>query len=96
MLEQVTISTKNVNRFKPFLRSALDREVHLVEYAILKTRERLAEFEKKFNMDSAEFERRFTADDLGETLDFIEWWGEIETLNLLDEKKNIIKSARIQ
>ena len=96
MLRQVTISTKNVERFKPLLRSALEREVHLVEYAILKTRERLAEFEKLFDMETAEFERRFNADDLGETLDFIEWWGEAQTLHLLDEKKNIIKSAQIK
>ncbi len=96
MLEQVTISTKNVERFKPLLRSALEREIHLVEYSILKTRERLAEFEEKFGMETAEFERRFNADDLGETLDFLEWWGEVKTLRLLDEKKNLIKSAQIK
>ena len=43
-----------------------------------------------------EFKRRFTADDLGETLNFIEWDGEIDTLNLLEEKKKMIQGARIK
>ena len=62
----------------------------------MRTWDRLREFEKKFNMTTAEFQSRFTADDLGETLDFIEWDGEIDTLRLLEEKKKIIQEARIK
>jgi hypothetical protein len=46
-------------------------------------------------MSTAEFERRFTPDDLGETLDFIEWMGEIKTLRLLEEKHDTLKEAKI-
>ncbi len=96
MLEQVMIETSARDDFEPILRSALQRESHLVEYAILETKDRLAEFEEKFDMKTAEFQRRFNADDLGETLDFIEWWGEVETLRLLSEKERIIKTAYIK
>ncbi len=96
MLQQITIETSDINEFKPILLSALEREVHLVEYAILRTWNRLREFEKKYGMSTAEFERRFTPDDLGETLDFIEWDGEVDTLRLLEEKQKMIKEARIK
>ena len=70
---RASIETPSINEFKPILRNALEREVHLVEHAILRAKERLAEFEKKFGMSTSEFERRFHAGDLEETLDFIEW-----------------------
>jgi len=96
MLQQITIETPNLIQFEPILRTALEREIHLVEYAILRTQERLSEFEKKFGMKTAEFERRFKPGDLEETLDFIEWWGEVKTLHLLDEKLTVVKAARIK
>jgi hypothetical protein len=60
------------------------------------TREHLVNFEKRYDMSSAEFERQFHPGDLEETLEFIEWEGEIETLHLLEEKRSIIKSAHIK
>lgn len=96
MLQQITIQTPDASQFESILRSALGREVHLVEYAILRTWERLREFEKQYGMSTTEFERRFTPDDLGETLDFIEWDGEVKTLRLLEEKQKMIKAARIK
>jgi hypothetical protein len=47
-------------------------------------------------MSTAEFERRFKPGDLEETLDFIEWEGEIKTLRLLEEKLNAFKEAKIK
>jgi len=96
MLQQITIEIQDASQFESILRGALDREVHLVEYAILRTWDRLHEFEKKFSMSTDEFKRRFTADDLGETLDFIQWDGEIDTLRLLEEKKKMIVEAHIK
>lgn len=96
MLQEITIQTTDLNQFKPILQTALQREIHLVEYAILRTQERLAEFEKKFGMSTSEFERRFHPGDLEETLDFIEWWGEVKTLRLLDEKLAVVKTAHIK
>ena len=96
MLQHITIEIKDASQFESILRAALEREVHLVEYAILRTWDKLKEFEKQYGMSTAEFERRFTPDDLGETLEFIEWDGEIDTLRLLEEKQKMIKEARIK
>jgi len=96
MLQQITIQTPNAKQLKPIIKSAIRIQLEDVEHGIQMTRERLAAFEKKYKMSTAEFERRFHPGDLEETLEFIEWEGEIETLQLLEEKKNIIQSARIK
>lgn len=93
MLQQITISTSNAERFKALLETALERETRLQAYAIQRTRERLAEFEKRFELTTAEFKRKFSTRQLEENLDFIEWWGEIQTLRLLEEKKQTLESA---
>ncbi|MFZ5909440.1 MAG: hypothetical protein ACOYYU_05445 [Chloroflexota bacterium] len=96
MLQQVTIQTSDAKRLKPLIKSAIRIQLEDVEHGIQLTRERLAGFEKKFGMSTAEFERRFHLGDLEEMLEFIEWEGEIETLQLLEEKKSIIQSAHIK
>jgi len=96
MLQQITIQTSDAKRLKPFIKSAFRIQLEDVEHGIQMTRERLANFEKQYNMSTTEFERRFHPGDLEETLEFIEWEGEIETLHLLEEKKNIIQTAHIK
>ena len=96
MLQQITIQTSDAKRLKPLIKSAIRSQLDDTERGIQLTRERMAAFEKQYNISSAEFERRFHPGDLEERLDFIEWEGEIETLLLLDEKKSIIQSAHIK
>jgi len=55
---------------------------------------KLEAFEKQYHMSTAEFVRRFTSDDLGETLDFLEWQGETKMLALLEEKRRFLKTHR--
>jgi hypothetical protein len=95
MLQEVTIQTTNAKRLKPLLQSVISNELYDVGHGIQLTLTKLKAFEKQYNMSTAEFERRFTPDDLGETLDFIEWMGEIKTLRLLEEKRNTLKEAKI-
>ena len=96
MLQQITIQTTDAERLKPLIQSAIRNQLEDVEHGIQLTNQRLAEFEKKYNMSTTEFERRFHPGDLEETLDFIEWEGEIETLHLLEEKKSVIQSAHFK
>ena len=95
MLEQITIQTPNAKRFMPVLISVIESELDDISRGIKKTRKCLKKFEKQYRMSSTEFERRFTPDDLGETLDFIEWMGEIKTLRLLNEKHHTLEEAEI-
>ena len=75
MLQQVTIQTTDAKRLKPLLKSAIQSQLDDIEHGIQLTHARLEAFEKQYHMSTTEFLRRFTPDDLVETLDFIDWQG---------------------
>jgi hypothetical protein len=95
MIQQVTITTESPEKVKPLLETAIQNELKLLEHGIARTRERLAAFESRFAMTTGEFERRFDGKDLKETLDFLDWWGEIKMLRLLEDKHRALAGARI-
>ena len=47
-------------------------------------------------MTSEEFERRYTAAEIDETLESIEWLGEIKMLRVLSEQKLALDGARVK
>ena len=96
MFQQITIQTSDLERFKPLLETALDREAKLLEYSIQRTHEALAPFEQRYNMTTDEFERKFNAREIEETLDFLDWWMEVEALRHLEARRNLIKDARVE
>ena len=96
MLQQIIVKTQNSETMRPLLRSALQRELKLVEQGLRRTRVRLADFEKQYNMITDEFLRRFNKDDLGETMDFIDWYGETKTIASLIEQKNAIEGTVVK
>jgi len=94
-MEEIIITTTDPAQMKSIITGIIRRELAEVEHGIEKTHTRLESFEQKYNMSTAEFLRRFTHEDLGETLDFIEWDGEVKTLKLLEEKRELWKGAWI-
>lgn len=96
MLQQITIQTSNIERFKSVLETALGREAKLLEYAIQRTREALAPFETRHNMTTDEFEHKFKTHEIEETLDFLDWWMEVEALRHLEAQWDSIKEARVE
>jgi len=95
MLEQVTITTATPTILKPLLGAAIQNETRLLMHGIKRTQERLAAFEKRFGLSSEEFEHRFNAREINETLDFIDWLMEIEALRLLREQYRALNEARL-
>jgi len=95
MLQEVKIRARNADALKPVVRMAIEREIKLLGHSIQRTQERLAAFEKQFSMSTDKFLRRFTKDDLGETLDFIDWFGETKILAQLQEQKSALERAEI-
>lgn len=65
---------------RQLLVNALSRELTLVDNSIERTKKRLEEFEKKYQMSTGEFYKRFQAGKLGDADDFIDWAGEHELL----------------
>lgn len=95
MYQQVTISTQDAKKFKPLLRSALEREARLLDFSIQRTQEALKTYEERFNLSSAEFERQFKAREIEESLDTLDWWMEIEALHHLEEQRRSLEDARL-
>ncbi|MBM4423601.1 MAG: hypothetical protein FJ030_09450 [Chloroflexi bacterium] len=94
MTQQVTITTEAPIDLKPLLEGAIHSKLKTLQYGLKRTRERLAEFEKRFNLTSAEFERRFKAREIPESLDNLDWWMEVEALHLLETKYQALSEAR--
>ena len=96
MLQNVTITTNSKVSLRPLVESALHNEAKVLALGLRRTRERLTEFEQRFGLTSAQFEQRFAARELDESLDFIEWLGEIKTLRLLEEQQQALNGLTIQ
>jgi hypothetical protein len=96
MLSQVTVTTESPSVLKPLLRIAIQNEARALSQGIKRTRERLVAFEKQYGMTSDEFERRYVAAEIAESLEFIEWLGEIKMLRLLNEQKLALDGARVK
>ena len=73
----------------------VNTESKVMGLGMQRTRAQLAEFEQRFGFTSEEFERRFAARKLDESLDFIEWLGEIKTLRLLEEQQRALQGLTL-
>ncbi len=95
MFQQITITAETPIDIRPLIRAAIQGKLKVLAQGINRTRERLAEFEKQYGMSSAEFERRLAIRELGDSLDFTEWQGEIKTLRLLEEQQHALQLAQL-
>jgi hypothetical protein len=96
MLQQVKISTPNARNLKPLLRSAMEREVKLLQHSIQRTKQALAVYENRYQMSSVEFERKFHAKEIEETLDYLDWWMELEALHHLEVQYQSLSEAKVE
>ena len=96
MLQQITIQSDSKVDLKPLLETAIQGELRNIQHGINLTRARMEAFEKQYAMSTEEFLRRFNSEDLGETLDFIDWHGETKMLTLLEEKKKGLEGAQVK
>ena len=80
---------------KPLVAAALENELRVIQTGIKRTEQRLRGFEKKYELGSSEFLRRYENDKLSDSLEFAEWIGEIRMLERLKEKSEILKDIRI-
>ena len=95
MLQQVTIKTKDSATLKPLLESAIENEIKLLALGLDRARKRLAEFEQKHGMTSAEFERRLNALELTETVEFTDWRMELGMLQLLESQYQTLRETQV-
>ena len=94
MAQQVTVTTDAQVALKPLLESAVRSELRMLELSLQRTSQRLQDFEVQYGLISDEFERRFNTGELEESLDFIEWAGEVKTLRLLKAQHQALQGVR--
>lgn len=95
MSQEIRVSSDASVPIKPLIESAIQAELRMLDLAIERTRKRLWDFEKVYSMASKEFESRFERGDLAESLDFIEWAGELKTFQKLNDQKEALLGVRL-
>ena len=95
MLQELMILTEDRPMLEPLVRSALEHEKRMVHMGLVKTKQRLSEFEQAHGISSDEFERQLTILELAETPEFSEWRMEIGMLHLLTRQYAALQNARL-
>ncbi len=84
-MTEVIIKPATASNVKRLLQAALDHELKVLQMGIEKTTQRLKDFEQKFNQETSTFYQQFQAGKLGDSIEYIKWAGEYETLLQLQE-----------
>jgi hypothetical protein len=95
MTQQVTVTADTQVALKPLIESALRAELRMLELSLQRTAQRLRAFETQYGLTSEEFKRRFHAGEVEESLDFIEWAGELKTYRLLDAQRHALQGVQL-
>ena len=96
MSQHVIVTSDTSIDLKPLFESAIRDEVRLLDLSLSRTVERLQAFEAQYGMTSKAFGQRFEAAELDESLDYIEWAGEIKTYHLLQTQQQALQNAHVK
>jgi len=95
MSQEIRVSSDASVPIKPLIESAIQAQLRMLDLALERTRKRLLDFERGYGMASKEFESQFERGDVAESLDFIEWAGELKTLQMLEAQKEALIGVRV-
>ena len=95
MSQQVIVTSDESVALKPLIEAAVHAELRMLELGLERTSQRLHTFEEQYGLSSEEFERRYEAGRVKESLDFIEWAGEIKTHHLLQAQRRTLQGVRL-
>jgi len=77
------------------VQAALAREREKLLFAIVRTKEELARFEKQYRSSSVRFFRRYQTGKLDDRDDYIDWAGEYQIYLILKERLADLKGLKI-
>ncbi len=95
MLQEIRVSSDASVPIKPLIESAIRSELRMLEIALERTKRRLLDFENRYGIDNKDFQSRFESGELTESLDFIEWAGELKTLQMLNSQQQALLDVRL-
>lgn len=76
------------------VQAALEREREKLLFAIMRTKEELARFEKRYRSSSVRFFQRYQTGKLDDREDYIDWAGEYQIYLFLKERIADLKGLR--
>jgi hypothetical protein len=85
----------NYVTLKPLLEVAIQNQLKALQHGIQRTKERVAEFEKRGGMSSTEFEKKMQTEEIDETIETIDWNMELAALRLLEGQYQSLSEAKI-
>ncbi len=95
MLQEVVIKTNANESLKPLVEAAIRNQIKALQHGVQRTKEHIAEFEKRAGMSSAEFEKKLQQDEIAETIETIDWNMELAALRLLESQHQSLSEAKI-
>jgi len=95
MLQEIVIKSNAEESIKPLVESAIRNQLKSLQHGIKRTKERIADFEKKTGMASADFEKKLSDGGIEETLETIDWNMELVALRLLEGQYQSLSEAKI-
>ncbi len=84
-MTQVIVKPVTASNVRRLLQAAVNHELRVLEIGIEKTTRRLKSFEQKFNQETLAFYQQFQTGKLGDSIEYIKWAGEYETLLQLQQ-----------
>ncbi len=95
MLQEIVIKTNADESIKPLVEVAIRNQLKTLQHGIVRTKERIAEYEKRAKMTSEEFEKKLQGGKLEETVETIDWNMELTALRLLEGQYQSLSEAKI-
>jgi len=95
MLQEIVIKTTSEESLKPLVEVAIRNQLKSLQHGIQRTKERLADFEKRAGLASTEFEKKLQAGEIEESMETIDWNMELAALRLLEGQYQSLREAEV-
>ena len=94
-MTQVIVKPETASNVRRLLQAAVAHELKVLEVGIEKTAQRLKRFEQQFDQETFTFYQQFQTGQLGDSMDYIKWAGEYETLLQLQQDFEDLSETRL-
>jgi hypothetical protein len=81
----LTIKSDHRDQVSSLIKDALEREKKVISSSIEISRKRLSDFEKRYQLSTADFFAKYQKGEMGDGADIIDWAGEYKMLLKLED-----------
>jgi hypothetical protein len=94
-MNQLILKTDDNAKLFPLINEALENKSAMLLLGINRIQDELKEYEKKFNMSSAQFYKQYQSGKMGDSLEIIDWAGKFELLGSIKDEYQALKEIEI-